>query len=539
MVSWIKNTASVTASICIVLAGPMVHLTWAQDTDRAANQSTSINSLAPEVWPIVVEPDLELQKAVAARARKIAENKKLLNSIRALPSVLIDDSLPTSESRTNENRPLNPGVATNTETVKISVAKNVRPSKSVGPTLATVKQSSTNVAPTPNSKRPMAKDGVSTELENVSELNDVAHVASSLIERGPRLPLNKLNLTSRTGLPPIIQASEMPVVDNDDAPTVIIRPSADGSTPIKDCHMEVKKIGDLEQDEYAVMLEVPDSIKVIEVVPNQTADSKRDFRLRLEPRREFESLVAEKSKTPAIKISNGNQVISRQQEFNMPNLLKPVPHLRPLPTAPTTELPGRNGFQKNPFFQTEPNRRDPKTTQDSAEPSDSQSVQVAYQNANESTQSVAANVPYTSDEPVEPTLATNVAESVVIAASLRTELTGPPAMKLGDTGDFTIVVSNQTQVTTTDVQVILNVPSALDVLVLDRKAWIDQSERTVTWRLPTLVSGDEAVIHYRVQASLEGDIRQQISVHADGAADTNREQREFSSGAEIETRVSR
>jgi len=251
--------------------------------------------------------------------------------------------------------------------------------------------------------------------------------------------------------------------------------------------------------------------------------------LRLDKGPEAEQPVTSKQKTPAFNVSSGQRPSGRQLNFSMPNSIPSVPQLRPLP-ATQPESSGRAGFQKNPFFNPgsrrvqdetaiqsdQPDHKKLSQTIAQGQPQDSRSVQVAYKPADKDSEPVVVTNEFVGDETATKEPALKGPESVLESVSLTTDLSGPQEMELGDTGDFAVTVTNPTEETASEVHVKLDVPDGMDVVVLDRQAWIDQDDRTVTWRLATIASGDNVTIRYRVQSTMQGEIHQKISVTNEG-----------------------
>ena len=479
MVSWIKNTASVTASICIALAVPTAQSVFGQDAvGNAAGSKSSVNSLAPEVRDFSVEADLELQRAVNERAKTIAARNTRSSTANSLTLV------PRVASLTAESSSLGPADARLNKELAIGSKIKTDPTL-CGPQLV-----------------------------------------ASLPVDGPRANAAASRTSDPVVLPPIVSVDSMSSSLIDEAPTVIIRPADGGASQITGCTMEVKKLLDSDGQEYAIWLEVPDSVKVIEVLPSQTADSVRNFRLRLDQAQD----VNAQFNAPAIKISSGDQVLTNQQDFSRANSM---PQLRSLPTM-ETENPRQKGFQKNPFFKRDAVKADKETAQipqSDLEPlalaspreflqkSDlvqaADSVQAAFNTSSAKDEHETLAAQYTGDENVKMEPKSEFGRSILSMPLLTSGLTGPQELALGEQGNFVVLVSNLTETTVNDVVIQLDLSGGLDVTVLDRDARVDEDNRTVIWSLPTLVAGEEVFIQYRVLATSTGDTHQEISVIVD------------------------
>jgi hypothetical protein len=87
---------------------------------------------------------------------------------------------------------------------------------------------------------------------------------------------------------------------------------------------------------------------------------------------------------------------------------------------------------------------------------------------------------------------------------LTTSLAGPKALVPNQEYDFEIFASNTMASDSTEIIIQLNLPSGLMITNLDRQAWINQEQRTVSWQIPSLASGATETIRYRVKTTDEG-----------------------------------
>lgn len=597
MVSWIKNTASVTASLCMALSVPMVGTTFAQDKlEKVSGAAESSPSLNPEVRPISLEVDTDLQRAVSKRAELIAAGYDLNSSelevqpieltfnrrtsvepTTALPK---DDTVPDAaiqpvqtntmvqHNGTGPLKPLKPQAIDAPTAVSIDASEQIQTESTAIEQGVVVSELSDNNFSAPESTAPITSplaaitppvvlaaplDSTSVQpgidpANSVDEQSLTIQIEPGNVENNesttqhqntsPRLA--SLDLPS---IPPVqnIEANQ-PMNDGQafpaataqspdaDAPTVIIRPPAEGH--LDGCEMEINKIEDNDRDEYAISLQVPDSVKVIEVVPSQTVETDRNFRLRLDQGTETPVLQDIAPKGPkAIQASTNQRPASR--EAQVPDSMPAMPQLRALPTE--TSKPGRKGFQQNPFFkrnlgrqqdvtamrlnsnagsQLVKNQATHRTIRETAtQPAAKNSVfQVTYNSTNPSNKPIVA-VPYTLDDQSAIENLPSISEP---APMMNVQISGPQLMAQGSTGDFAIRVWNLSDSRISNVNVVLDLPVGMDVVVLDRHAWTDQKNRTITWRLSDLVSGAEALIQYRVQATRDGMSPQRVQISAEG-----------------------
>jgi len=129
-----------------------------------------------------------------------------------------------------------------------------------------------------------------------------------------------------------IQTARVDSKDENEAPTIVVRPSINDADQLSHCVVELNKEPD--SNGYSLKLTVPDSVSNIEVVPNRDSGSYRNFRLRLD---------------------QGNSPIETEP---LAQPIKPaitpaettITQLPQLPPAPAPAYIPRAGFQLNPFF---------------------------------------------------------------------------------------------------------------------------------------------------------------------------------------------
>ncbi len=96
---------------------------------------------------------------------------------------------------------------------------------------------------------------------------------------------------------------------------------------------------------------------------------------------------------------------------------------------------------------------------------------------------------------------------------LTTSLSGPKTLASNREYDFEIFVSNTTNDISTEIIIQLNLPPGLMITNLDRQAWVNQEQRTVSWKVSPLEVGMTETITYRIKTGeTEGDQIQSIVV---------------------------
>ncbi len=107
---------------------------------------------------------------------------------------------------------------------------------------------------------------------------------------------------------------------------------------------------------------------------------------------------------------------------------------------------------------------------------------------------------------------------------IRTTVFGPDVL-IQDTPDlFEIEVANNSSQVATNIIVQMGVSENLTITNFDRQAWLDNRNRTVSWKLDSLPSGYKDVIRFRAVSSTPGSHEQSITV---GMENTFQGQTEF------------
>lgn len=107
-------------------------------------------------------------------------------------------------------------------------------------------------------------------------------------------------------------------------------------------------------------------------------------------------------------------------------------------------------------------------------------------------------------------------QSIIAAQQvIRTTVIGPE-MLVQDTPElFEIEVTNNSLQTATNIVIQMGVSEHLTITDFDRFAWLDENNRTVSWRLSALQSGYKDVIRFRAVSGTPGNHQQSITVGMD------------------------
>lgn len=303
-------------------------------------------------------------------------------------------------------------------------------------------------------------------------------------------------------------------------PTVIVRPSADSSLAINDLTVNVEKIAGSNNRDFAVKLTIPESIKIIEVTPVHDPNSTRNFKIHLEQHSTQQQPVDSATSIYSMPIAAPVRSASSLNAVQ-PRDLPPSPKRM---TPVKQQTPIRNGFKKNPFFQSDDTKNKPDQEPVSIPKSASNrtgapvvfdsKIPPAVPTLNNAPELASFNPvskeiisPLPFESSADPLFKANSFES---NETIHSAVAGPGKMGLGDIGDFMIHVNNRTADPLKNVSVLLEVPPGLDVVVLDRAAEVNKSAGTLTWEIPELTTEEPQFIRYRVTSLAEGTQLQRV-----------------------------
>ena len=139
-------------------------------------------------------------------------------------------------------------------------------------------------------------------------------------------------------------------------------------------------------------------------------------------------------------------------------------------------------------------------------------------------QSVASSVP-SATSPSTPTASsvtsqvslknTESTDTSPVAAgngNLSASVEGPVMLSTGETGDFAIVVKNPNYGDASNVVVQLAIPQGLKITILDREAWINDEDNTISWELSSLGARQEETIQYKAVGKSSGQQMQKVTL---------------------------
>lgn len=105
-----------------------------------------------------------------------------------------------------------------------------------------------------------------------------------------------------------------------------------------------------------------------------------------------------------------------------------------------------------------------------------------------------------------------VAAQASADAHLSATVDGPVTLDANQEANFSITVTNPNPTEANEVIVQLTVPAGLKVTVLDRDAWFDQENQTISWEINQLASGQQETIQYKAIGQAIGQQNQKVTI---------------------------
>ena len=273
------------------------------------------------------------------------------------------------------------------------------------------------------------------------------------------------------------QRNTHPLPSVSSMPTVIVRPPVNPTRSLNDLTVDVEKILTQTGNDYALKLVIPESIKVIELTPVAESATQRNFKIRVDQTGDTSDSMSKQQSTPP--------------KLQIPSQFLPAGFKRNTSPNPT-HVPNENGFKKNPFYHSF----------------------CLDQNTALLENEVYSNVVQaTAEAPTPaPELSVDLTTRKEPATLVVSEMYGPAELGLHANADFVIFVANQNAEPTKDVNVTLNVPNGLDVVLLDRAAKVDAEAGSLSWSFDELAPGEEHFIRYRVKSLSSGLQKQNVRI---------------------------
>ncbi|HMO13639.1 MAG TPA: CARDB domain-containing protein [Pirellulaceae bacterium] len=92
----------------------------------------------------------------------------------------------------------------------------------------------------------------------------------------------------------------------------------------------------------------------------------------------------------------------------------------------------------------------------------------------------------------------------IVRRTIKTHINGPEVAYKNSPGTFTIDVTNEAPQAANNVQVVLDIPPGMEIQVVDREAFFDNSRTKLTWNIPQLTPGETESIPFRAAIKENG-----------------------------------
>ena len=106
----------------------------------------------------------------------------------------------------------------------------------------------------------------------------------------------------------------------------------------------------------------------------------------------------------------------------------------------------------------------------------------------------------------------SVVRAIVSEYVLRLSVVGPDKLVEDTAEEFEIIVANTSMKFANDIVIQMSVSEDLTVTDVDRKAWMDGENRTVSWKINLLAPGAQEVIRFRAVSASQGRHVQNVSM---------------------------
>jgi len=320
-------------------------------------------------------------------------------------------------------------------------------------------------------------------------------------------------------------------------PTVVVRPSAAYPNHQNDCIVEINETES--SNGVSLRVAVPDSVSMIEVIPNRESGARRNFRIKME-----QGVETELAQLPAPATQREPQSDSAEQ--------RSAQSVDRMPKGPLPPVPGGfpTGYSKNPFFvehvaqppleeEDEPlaETSSPATTVEedvlpeqkifqnptgvreflqrtSHVSSDESFPKLKLEKSETESETEPTAEPKTETAGDKPELHTpthnpNLLRPKSIVAA---RIIGPREIDVSQTADYVIAIINPMNAVNRNLEIQLDVPKGLKVVLLGQAAQFNPRTRTLKWSISEIQPGEEIQLGYRVKSLRSGKQRQRVEV---------------------------
>ena len=237
--------------------------------------------------------------------------------------------------------------------------------------------------------------------------------------------------------------------------------------------------------DYALKLVIPDSIKVLELTPVSGSGAERNFKIRIDQTGGANDSMNSHYSMPVHSHLRNQDPSYRNHQS--PTRFLPAGFNRTFAPEPI-HVPNENGFKKNPFYQRSS--------------LDQNTAMIENEVYSDVVQATAET----------PTPTPTPAPTQKDISNVVSEMYGPSDLSLNANADFVIYVANRNSKSARGINVTLDVPTGLDVVLLDRAADVDAEAGSLSWSFDELAPGEEHFIRYRVKSLELGSQRQKVQI---------------------------
>ena len=333
---------------------------------------------------------------------------------------------------------------------------------------------------------------------------------------------------------------------SDTPPTIVLRPSVMVADHENECVFEINEIES--SNDVSLRVAIPDSVSIIEVVPNRNTNAMRKFRIKMDQgdlaHQQPVSKKPQQSEPPrptpkAQPNSKAKPTLAQPTSTAQNNDFQPLVPFGPEAPAPpqAPEAPkAQQRYLKNPFFLGGDFAKpaDQVAQNASSESVQEQSTDVKLSNVDKKKQvgvrEFLKKISHTSSNEESTQLATQLATQALAyedpkgktlqhAHSLEpaipviaAQIVGPTEIAVGQTADFMLGIINPMDVINRDLKVELDIPRGFEIILLDQEAEFHQRTGTLYWTVNHIKPGGRARLRYRVRSTRPGSQLQRVAV---------------------------
>ena len=355
-------------------------------------------------------------------------------------------------------------------------------------------------------------------------------------------------------------------------PTVVVRPSVADPNHLNECVVEINEIKST--NDVSLKVAIPDSVTMIEVVPNRSTGSTRSFRIKMEQGAQLEpefpqpapvDQQAQSQTVAQVQKEAQNQFVPKAPPTQQAQKPSRAPVPKGPPSVPSEKLSQKpqtsysNQFvvkkkvakaaaepikqieQSNPIEQIKQIKRIEQSNP--IKPIETiQQIETRTESSNHEVKSFPQQ-PYRNDgvgvrdffrrtshstlaetpqpeqlqelsfEP-EPKSAKFAHSFLPTKQVIAAQILGPASINIGQTEDYMVAIVNPMDSPNRNLRIELDVPKGLEIVLLDRPAEFNKRKRTLTWDINEIQPGEEVRLQYRVKSVRKGKQLQRIAVRS-------------------------